>query len=219
MTQFYLFLSKIDHLRRINRLHSVGMCIAAAMAALIYVARDHVIQFVDSYDICMNRIVYNTSYWIFPKIVSHCNFITAYSRQEYPEFYVVILIDIWVAMIGILFFVYFLINLKKVTAKDIKIVRELQKEKNARMWFAAILYFLIFLVLISFTFIHMYIFPHTTGPFGWPDMMSSRFGVGPAIQTILSGMLGYTMFMGLIYVKAARASNYRPDKGINHVGS
>ena len=172
MTRFYSFLGKINHLKRINRIHSYGMCVAAFLVASVYILRDYITPLVDSYDICTTSRMYDVFNWIFPKIVFHCDFITAYSRQYYPEFYVVILIDILVAIVGILFVVYFCINLKAVTVDDLKIVRQVQKNKNWRLWFGAISYFLVFAILFFFTFVHMDIIPHTTGPFGWPDMMS-----------------------------------------------
>lgn len=136
-----------------------GMIVSGTISVMIYFARGLISPIVNSYDICNNERLVESSWWYIPKIAIHCPEILTLDVEEYPGAEVAIIVDIWVAIFTMCFFLYVSKELWNGAPVNLNELREKVKNNRTKWGMYFIFSILMFPVLVSCIFVWLPLVP------------------------------------------------------------
>lgn len=191
------------------RLLLVPTAIASPIAALVYGFQDYITPFVESKDFCENPTILDIAAWTLPKVIVHCDLITKTHLRDHPSSDIVIIIDIFVALVCLLL----LFNSRRIFV----MVRRYHSEEFEKNWnnsgitspwkFWPIIFGGCLAVIFAFywVFISSPLEPYRDGHHVSGAMFGATWGLGAALQVFDSFCFAF-FSLGVVNVVHYRLS-------------
>ena len=159
-------------------------------AALIYIFQDSITPHLDSNDLCNNRRFLSISFWVLPKISSHCELILNSVLKDHPSSDIVVFLDVVIAKYFVLYSIILVVYCYFST-KNYRAIHEKRVNKYSSSKLSILYLFGAPLVLYSiyFTFFSSdLVSDETSGVSRAFAMFSSRYGIGAALHMLVASV-------------------------------